>query len=383
MTHKSWTLVAAVLGSGIVFLDGTIVNVALPRIGAELPATLIDTLEGQTYVTSGYLAVLAALLILAGALSDFYGRRRMFAIGLAGFGVSSLLSGLAPNLELLVVARILQGATGALLVPGSLSLITAAYPSDERARAIGLWASATSAVTVLGPWIGGVLVDTVSWRAAFLINVPLLAIALFATIRYVRESRDESATGHFDWLGAAVGVVAVGGLAFGAIRGQSTGWTDSTAFVSLAVGAVATVLFVPLMAQRRHPLVPLGLFRSRNFAIANLSTFLVYGALYVTFGFQGLFLQNTLGYSATAAGLAGLPVGIALSLFSAKAGAIAGRLGVRWFMTAGPLLMALGLFWFARIPPTSEAWDVRLDSLPSFVPSSGYLVDVLPGMLLF
>jgi EmrB/QacA subfamily drug resistance transporter len=383
MSHKSWTLVAAVLGSGIVFLDGTIVNVALPRIGAELPATLVDTLEGQTYVTSGYLAVLAALLILAGALSDFYGRRRMFAIGLAGFGISSLLCGIAPNLELLVLARILQGATGALLVPGSLALITAAYPSGERARAIGRWASATSAVTVAGPWIGGVLVDTVSWRAAFLINVPLLAIALFATLRYVRESRDESATGHFDRLGAVVAVVGVGGLAFGAIRGQSTDWSDPVAFLSLAVGAVATILFLPLMARRPNPLVPLGLFRSRNFAVANLSTFLVYGALYVTFGFQGLFLQNTIGYSATAAGLAGLPVGVALALFSAQAGALAGRLGVRWFMTGGPLLMALGLFWFARIPATSEPWNARIDAPSSLVPSGGYLFDVLPGMLLF
>jgi EmrB/QacA subfamily drug resistance transporter len=383
MTQKGWTLVAAVLGSGIVFLDSTIVNVALPKIGAELPATLIGTLEGQTYVTSGYLATLAALLILAGALSDFYGRRRIFVIGLAGFGASSLLCGLSPNLELLVLFRILQGATGALLVPGSLALITAAYPGEERAKAIGMWAAATSAVTVLGPALGGFLVDTISWRAAFLINVPLVAIALFATIRYVRESRDESSTGQFDWLGAVVGAVAVGGLAFGGIRGQSTGWNDAVAYIALAVGAVATALFLPLMARRPHPLVPLGLFRSRNFAVANLSTFLVYGALYVTFGFQGLYLQNTLGYSAMAAGLAGIPVGLFLTFLSTKAGALAGRIGVRPFMTAGPLVMAAGLLWFARIPATSRPWEARLDTPATLVPSDGYFIDVLPGILLF
>ena len=173
-TFERWTMVAAILGTSMVFLDGTIMNLALPRIGEELPGTIFSRLEGQTYAVSGYLAILAALLILAGALGDYYGRRRIFAIGLTGFGITSVLCGLAPTLELLVVARLLQGAAGALLVPGSLAILTALFEGPARARAIGIWASATSATTLLGPVIGGLLVDGVSWRAAFLINVPLV-----------------------------------------------------------------------------------------------------------------------------------------------------------------------------------------------------------------
>jgi MFS family permease len=225
--RQRWTMVAAILGSGIVFLDGTVVNVALKRIGEDLPASIVGVLEGQTYVISGYLATLAALLILAGALADYYGRRRVFMIGLAGFGLTSVLCGMAPNLELLVVFRVLQGATGALLVPGSLSIITATFEGAARARAFGIWASATSATTILGPIVGGFLVDAISWRVAFLINIPLVVIALLATARFMDESRDESATGRFDWLGAFVIAVAVGGLAFGAIRGQEKQWRSS------------------------------------------------------------------------------------------------------------------------------------------------------------
>ncbi len=187
-------MVAAVLGSSIVFLDGTIVNVALPAIGESLPHSIFSVLEGQTYVTSGYLATLAALLILAGALSDFYGRRRVFAIGLAGFGLTSVLCGLSPSLELLVVFRVLQGAAGALLVPCSLSIITATFDGPARGRAFGIWAAATSATSVLGPTIGGLLIQAISWRVAFLINVPLVVLALYATItlrqREPRRERD-------------------------------------------------------------------------------------------------------------------------------------------------------------------------------------------------
>ena len=183
--RQRWTLVATVIGSGAVFLDGTIVNSALPRIGRELPATLFGVLEGQTYVISGYLAVLAALLILAGALSDRYGRRRVYAIGLAGFAITSGLCGLAPTLEVLIVARLLQGAAGALMVPGALSIITQTFSESERGRAFGLWTSATSALALVGPLAGGLLVDTIGWRIAFLVNVPILAIALAITLRHV------------------------------------------------------------------------------------------------------------------------------------------------------------------------------------------------------
>lgn len=383
MTRRNWTLAAVVLGSGIVFLDGTVVNVALPRIGEELPATFVDVLEGQTYVNSGYLASLSALLILSGALNDYFGRRRMFAYGLAGFGITSVLCGLAPNMELLILFRILQGATGALLVPGSLSIITATFEGAERGRAFGIWAAATSATTLLGPILGGILVDSVSWRMAFLVNVPLVAIALYATLRHVQESRDEDASGHFDWLGALVIGIGVGGLAFGAIRGQAQAWQDPLAIAALIVGAVATIAFPILMARSRHPLVPLGLFRVRNFAVANLSTFVIYGALYVTLSFQVLYLQGTLGYTALAAGASALPVSLMLALLSTPVGSWSGRVGARWFLAVGPAIMALGLLWLARIPVTSEPWDARPDVPATLVPSAGYLVDVLPAILLF
>jgi EmrB/QacA subfamily drug resistance transporter len=376
-------MVAVILGSGIVFLDGTVVNVALETIGRELPSTFVGRLEGLTYVNSGYLAVLAALLILAGALSDYYGRRRIFRVGLVGFGASLVACGLAPTMELLIVARLVQGAFGALLVPGSLSIITATFDGEERGRAIGLWAAATSAESIVGPIVGGFLVQSISWRAAFLINLPLVLAALYATWAGVNESRDEHATGDFDWLGAAVIAVGVGGLAFGATRGQERAWQDPIAYAALGLGALATISVPWVMAVRPYPLVPLGLFRSRNFTVVNLSTFVIYGALYVTLSFQGLFMQGTLGYTPTGAGLVGLPAGVLLILLSTRVGRLAARIGPRLFLTVGPLLMAAGLLWFARIPSTSDPWLLDLADARTFLPSRGVLVDVLPAFLIF
>ena len=382
-TRQRWTMLAAILGSATVFLNSTIVSVALPRIGKELPATVVGVLEGQTYIVSGYLAVLAALLILAGALADFYGRRRIFTIGLASFGFVSVLCGLAPTLELLVLFRVLQGAAGALLVPCSLSIITATFEGPARGRAFGIWAAATSATAVLGPTFGGILVDNVTWRVAFLINVPIILLALYATRRHMQESRDEESSGTFDWLGAVVVALAVGGLAFGAIRGQDKQWTDTLAFVALGVGAVCTVLFPILMARRAHPLVPLALFRSRAFSVINLSTFLIYGALYVTSSFQPLFLQGVLGYTATAFGMVGLPTGLLLTFLSPWVGSVAGRIGARPFLVLGPTLMGFALLWYARIPVTSTPWLARFDDPASLIPPVSMLVDVLPGIVLF
>lgn len=374
---------AAVLGSAMVFLDGTIVNVALPKIGRELPATFVSVLEGQTYVASGYLATLAALLVLAGALGDYFGRRRVFMLGLVGFGTTSVLCGLAPNLELLAVFRVFQGAAGALLVPGSLSIITATFDGVARGRAFGIWASATSATMILGPIVGGVLVEAISWRMAFLINVPLLIPAIWATRTHLVESRDTAATGRFDWIGAFVAVIAVGGLAFGAIRGQDRQWEDPLAWIALGLGAGALVAFPFLMARRRDPLVPLSLFRSRAFAAINLSTLLIYGALYVTLYFQALFLQGTLGYSVVAAGLVSLPFAILLTLLSPRVGTLAARMGPRRFLVIGPLLMAVGMLWFARIPSTSTPWVLRVDGGGSILPPLDVFVDVMPWVFLF
>ena len=382
MSQRAAVLVATILGSAIVFLDGTIVNVALDSIGAELPASIVGRLEGLTYVNSAYFTVLSALLILAGALNDYYGRRRMFLVGLAGFGVASVACGLAPSMEFLIAARILQAAFGAILVPASLSIITAVFEGEERGRAIGLWASGTSATAIIGPVLGGFLVQAVSWRAAFLINVPLVAIGLWAGLR-MPESRDEEASGRFDWLGSAVIVLGVGGLAFGATRGQERAWQDGVAWAALAIGAVATLAIPVLMLTRRDPLVPPSLFRSRTFTVVNLSTFVIYGALYVTLAFQPLFLQGTLGYSPLAAGAIGVPVAVMLTLLSTPAGQLAARFGPRLFMTAGPLLMAAGLLWLARIPASSSPWRPTMEDAASFVPPAAALVDVVLGMLVF
>ncbi len=384
MTRRQrWTLVATIIGSGAVFLDGTLVGVALKRIGQDLPASLVGVLEGQAYVVSGYLAVLAALLILAGALSDHYGRRRVYALGLAGFALTSALCGLAPTLELLVVFRLLQGAAGALLIPGSLALITHAFEGEARGRAFGIWAASTSALTVIGPIVGGIMVDTIGWRFAFLVNVPLLAFALWVTVTHVEESRDTETSGRFDWLGAIVAALAVGGLAFGLIRGQAQEWTDTAAWIAIGVGVVALVLFPILMATRPNPLVPLGLFRSRAFATVNLATFFVYGALYVTFGYQPLVLQGVLGYTALGAGLIGLPSGILLSVLSTRVGTVAARVGARPFLVVGPLIMAGGLLWFARLPADSEPWLAAIDAPSTFIPPLDVIVDVLPAIILF
>ncbi len=383
MTSKQWTLAVAVLGSGIVFLDSTVVNVALPKIGQQLPTTLFGVLEGQSYVYNGYLLSLSALLILAGALNDFYGRRRMFSIGLAGFGLASVLCGVAPTMELLIVFRILQGAAGALLVPGSLSLITATFAGAEQGRAFGVWAGASALTTILGPFLGGLLVDSVSWRMVFLINVPLVLFALWAAARHVQESRDDQASAAFDWLGALVGALAVGGLAFGAIYGQQREWRDPLAFLALGIGGIASVSFPILMARTSHPLVPLHLFRSRNFMVTNLSTFVIYGALYVTFYYLTLFLQGTLGYTASAVGLVTIPGTLPLAVFSSRFGALAGRYGPRWFMAIGPAIMAGGILWLVRVPTNSVGWVLKPGQPASYLPPYSSLVDLLPGILIF
>ncbi len=383
MTQKRWILAAAVLGSGIVFLDSTVVNVALPRIGHDLPRLFLGVLEGQSYVYNAYLLTLSALLILAGALSDFYGRKRMFLYGLVGFGATSVLCGLAPNMELLVLFRILQGGAGALLVPGSLALLTANFSGQEQGRAFGVWAGASGATTILGPVIGGLLVDTISWRAAFLINVPLVIVAAWATWQHVPESRDDQATSHFDWLGAAVVALAVGGLAFGAIYGQQRAWRDPVGYIALAVGVVATVVLPVLMARSAHPLIPLSLFKSRNFAVTNLSTLVIYGALYVTFYYLVLFQQGTLGYTAAAAGLGGIPGTLFLIFFSARFGSLAAKYGPRWFMAAGPVLMAVGVLWFARVPSSSSPWKLTPGDPSSYVPPLAWAIDFLPASIVF
>ena len=383
MTTKRWILTAAVLGSGIVFLDSTVVNVALPRIGRELPRLFLGVLEGQSYVYNAYLLTLSALLILAGAINDYYGRKRTFLIGLVGFGLTSALCGFAPNMELLVLFRVLQGAAGALLVPGSLALLTANFSGEEQGRAFGTWAGASGATTILGPLVGGLLVDTISWRAAFFINVPIVVVAAWATWAHVPESRDQEATPKFDWVGAALVAFSVGGLAFGVIYGQQRAWRDPLGFIALAVGVIATVVLPIWMTRVKHPLIPPELFRSRNFTVVNISTLLIYGALYVTFYYLGLFQQGTLGYTAAAAGAAGIPGSIFLIFFSRRFGTLAARYGPRIFMAVGPVIMAAGVMWFARVPASSTPWKLDPGNPATYVPPLSYFIDFLPGNIVF
>ena len=381
--RRRWILVAAVLGSGIVFLDSTVVNVALPRIGRDLPRLWLGVLEGQSYVYNAYLLSLCALLILAGALSDYYGRRRLFLWGLAGFGVTSVLCGLAPNMELLVLFRVLQGVAGAVLVPGSLALLTANFEGEVQGRAFGLWAGASGATTILGPFVGGLLVDTISWRAAFLINVPLILIALWATYVHVPESRDDTASPHFDWLGSVIVALSVGGLAFGVIYGQQRSWQGPVGYIALAIGVLSTIVLPFYMSRAPHPLIPLSLFRSRNFTVTNISTLVIYGALYVTFYYLTLFVQGVIGYTAAAAGLAGIPGTLFLVFLSARFGALAGRVGSRLFMAIGPAIMALGVLWYARMPATSTAWHLEPQNPATWVPPPSYVIDLLPAGIIF
>ncbi len=384
MTPKSrGALAAAIVGSATVFLDGTIVNVALPRIGATLPAVAIGVLEGQVYIVAGYMATLAAFLLLAGAMGDRYGRRRVFLIGLIGFGLTSMACALAPSLDVLAVARLLQGVAGALLVPGSLAIITATFEGPDRGRAFGIWAASTSAVAIFGPPLGGTLVELCGWPSIFLVNAPLVIIGVVLTLRYVPELRTSVEQARFDWLGAIVAAVAVGGLSFGAIRGQQVSWSEPGPLLMLGVGLIAAVAFPVLMVRRRDPLVPPALFRNRTFTAINVSTVLIYAALYVLLYMQSLFLQGVLGYSPLGSALIGLPTGIALAIISAWAGILAGRYGARRFLVGGPLVMAVGALWWLRVPANSTPWLALANDPASLVPPTAALIDPLPAILLF
>ena len=383
-TRQRWTMVAAVLGSSIVFLDGTVVNVALPKIGKELPATVIGVLEGQTYVNTGYLGVLAALLIIGGACRTATAGSACSPSGWSGSRSVSVLCGLAPSLEALVLFRLLQGAAAALLVPGSLALITSTFEGPELAAAFGVWAAATSAATVLGPVVGGLVVQDLTWRLAFLINVPLVLIALLGLARGVDETILEGASGRFDWLGAIDVVLLVGGLSFGLIRGQQELWRDPVAFAAIAVGLLALLAFPYLMSRRPDPLVPLSLFRNHRFAVINVATFLdLRRALRVTSATRRSSCRGPLATPRSPRRLSGLPAGIMLTLLSTRVGRLAGRYGPRRFLVAGPLLMAAGLVWYARIPATSTAWLADIPSPSSFVPPASTIVDVLPAMIVY
>ena len=348
-----WVLLGTVLGSGVASLDATVVNVALPRLGADLNADF----AGLQWVLNGYTLTLASLILVGGALGDRFGRRRIFGIGVVWFAAASLLCGLAPNVTMLVVARMLQGVGGALLTPGSLAIIQASFHPDDRARAIGAWSGLGGVTTAIGPFVGGYLVDVASWRWIFLLNLPLSAVVLWITAHHVPESRSPPTGSRLDWPGALLGAIGLAGTTWGLIERS---WPIGI------VGIVALLVFVVAEARQRAPMLPLAIFRSRQFSATNLTTLFVYAGLAMVFFMLGLVLQLALGYSPVEAGAATFPLTAIMLVFSARAGALAQKIGPRWPMTVGPLAIACGLVLMIRIEP-----------------GRSYIAAVLPAVLIF
>ncbi|HEV2753447.1 MAG TPA: MFS transporter [Solirubrobacteraceae bacterium] len=357
-----WVLAVTVLGSGMGFLDATVVNVALPAIAADLDAGT----AGLQWTVNGYLLTLASLILLGGSLADRLGRRRMFSFGVLWFTVASLLCALAPSVELLVVARVAQGVGGALLTPGSLAIIESSFRREDRARAIGAWSALTGIAAAIGPLVGGYLIGALAWRWIFLINLPLGRLAAFLAARHVPESRDEGATGRLDLGGSMLAAVGLGGVTFALIGASGGGYAPAAVLVAGLGGALALAVFVAVERRVADPMLPLGIFASRQFTAANLVTFAVYAALGSVFFFLVVYLQTSLGYSPLAAGAASLPVTALMFLLSSRAGALAQRVGPRLPLTVGPLFLAGAMLLMLRIDP-----------------GDGYVATVLPAVVVF
>ena len=356
-----WLLATAVAGSGMAFLDGTVVNVALPEIGRDLGAGT----SALQWILNGYLLTLASLILLGGSLGDRYGRRRVFVLGVWLFTAASLLCAVAPNTELLIFARLVQGIGGALLTPGSLALIEASFRPGDRARAIGAWSGLGGVAAALGPLLGGYLIGAISWRAIFVINLPIGAFVASAATRHVPESRDPMASGRLDLPGAALAALGLAGTTYALIEAPDKG--ASPAILLTAIGGVlALVAFFVHERRSANPMLPLEIFRSRQFSAANGVTFVVYAALGGFFFLFVSFLQISFGYTPIEAGTASLPVTLLMLAFSARSGALAQRIGPRLPLTVGPLVIAVGLLWMTQIEPGEP-----------------YLTAVLPAVIVF
>ena len=356
------TLIATILGSTVVFLDATVINVALPAISDGLDAGL----AGQQWVVEAYMLTMVSLMLVGGSLGDQFGRRRLYVIGLVGFGATSALCAVAPTDEFLVGARALQGIAGALLVPGSLAIVAATFAGEERGKAIGTWTAWTGIATVFGPAGGGALIELLSWQAIFWVNLPLIAVTVVLTLRSVAESRDPEATRGIDVPGVLLSAVGLGGPVFALIEQPTHGWGDPLVWVPLLAGVACFALFLLHEARTRQPMLDLALFRIRNFAVANLTTLAVYAGLIGGFFFVGLYLQQVAGYSALEAGLATTPVSVLMFVLSPRFGKLASGSGPRLPMTVGPLLGGAGLLLMLRIDSGAQ-----------------YLADVLPAVLVF
>jgi EmrB/QacA subfamily drug resistance transporter len=342
---KRLTLVACILGSGIVLLDGSVVNVALPTIQRALGGGL----AAQQWVVNGYLLTLGSLILIGGSLGDLFGERQIFALGVAGFGIASFGCALAPSIVALVAARAVQGVAGALLVPSSLAVIVNTFPADERGRAIGSWTAWGGIATVLGPLAGGELLALASWRVIFLINVPLVAVCEMLILAVIPRGPARAAGARrVDLPGAVLCALGLGGPVFALIEQPRLGWSSPDVIAPLILGVVLFALFLAFESRTREPMLALGLFRRRNFAAGNVETFAMYAGLSITFFFLVLFLQQLGGYTPLQSGLATLPVTLVMFALSRRFGMLADRLGPRLFMGAGPLVAAVGLLLFQR-----------------------------------
>jgi EmrB/QacA subfamily drug resistance transporter len=352
---------AAVLGSGMAFLDGTIVNVALVRIGTDLDASLADL----QWVSNGYLLSLASLILLGGSLGDRFGRRRIFVLGVVGFAVASAICGAAPTPGLLIAARVLQGVAGAMLTPGSLSMIEASIRREDRARAIGSWSGLGGVAGAIGPFVGGWLVQYASWRWAFFLNLPLAAVTVVLARRFVPETRDEQAErGRFDVLGAVLATATLALTTYALIQHATLGPALTAALAG--AGVLVGVGFVVVERRTRTPMVQPSLFRERQFTGANAMTLIVYGALGAVMFFLTLQLQTVLGYGPLLAGLATLPMTLLMLFLAARGGELGARIGPRLPMTVGPLVCAAGVAFLSLLQA-----------------GSSYVTGVLPGVVLF
>src|SRR5215217_1825670 len=373
MDVKRGALVAAILGSAVVAVDATVVNVALPTIANELGGGL----AGQQWVANAYLLTLSSLILVSGSLADLYGERRVFTLGVAGFGAASLLCALAPSVELLVAARALQGVSGALLTPASLAILVAVFPDSERGAAIGAWTAWGGIGYLAGPLIGGQLIDSAGWRWVFALNVPLVLVTLVLARRYVPAGRDlGERRPRLDAIGALLCALGLAGISFGLIEQPVLGWSDPLVSGPLIAGALVFAAFILFELRTPAPMLPLDLFRRRNFSVANVETFAMYGGMAVQAFFLTLFLQQVAGFSALEAGSAGLvPTGV-MFLLSRRFGALADRYGPRWFMAFGPLLVAAGFLGFLRLDATTSYAGDLLPAL--LVYSLGLAVTVSP-----
>jgi EmrB/QacA subfamily drug resistance transporter len=352
-------LIVAILASFVAFLDGSIINVALPAISRELGGGLAL----QQWVVDGYLLSLGALILVAGSLSDTFGRVRVLRVGLILFGVTSLACGLAPTGPILVLARLLQGVAAALLVPSSLALITANFSGVPQGKAIGAWTGWTGVAGIAGPLLGGILVDSFSWRLVFFINVIPIAVTLFL-LRRVDEPARADTGARVDVIGAVLAVVGLGGPVFALIEQGRLGWANPVVFLPMVIGLAAFAAFLWWESRAPHPMMPLGLFRVRNFAAGNLATVGIYAALKLGFFLFALYLQEVAGYSATLAGFAGIPATVMMLLFATLFGTLAGKYGPRLFMTVGPFVAGAGFLLLITAVPPVDFW---LHVLPGIV----------------